>query len=109
MWCASLRLIQILDQEMALATAYEVPRAEPVTIAVADQTPAINAVEHNDCNCGVPSTASRVVKAVSLDVMGSKNHVRWGNKMTLQLLYIILFYTQQHLFEAFRRPTTGVD
>lgn len=59
--------------EMALATAYEVPRAEPVIIAVADQTPANNSVEHNnDCNCGVPSTASRVVNAVSFGVMGSK-------------------------------------
>lgn len=61
---------------MTLATAYEVPRAEPVIIAVGDQTPANNnAIEVNDCNCGVPATASKPVKVVSLGVR-KRNHKR---------------------------------
>lgn len=71
-------LTQVGDEKMALVTAYEVPRAEPVIIAVADQTPAVsntNAMELNDCNCGVPATVSKPVKVVSLGLR-SRNHKR---------------------------------
>ena len=52
---------------MALVTAYEMPKTEAaVIVAVAHQTPENNAVEHNDGNCGVPPTASKPVKSVSL-------------------------------------------
>lgn len=55
---------------MTLVTAYEMPRTEPVIVAVADQEPENNAVEHNGGNCGVPPTASKPVKAVSLEFIG---------------------------------------
>jgi len=79
---------------MALVTtAYVVPRADPVIVAVADQTPAVsnnNAMELNDCNCGVPATVSTPVKVVSLGVP-SRNRKR-------KSLYF------QHIFLKRRRP-----
>lgn len=79
---------------MALVTAYEVPRAEPVIIAVADQLPAVantNTIELNPCNCGVPASVSKPVKVVSLSVR-SRNQIR-------KPLYF------QYIFIKRRRPT----
>lgn len=54
-----------------VVVGYEVPRAEPVIIAVdgqgsANAAAAAAAAGDNNCNCGVPANASKSVKAVSV-------------------------------------------
>lgn len=59
---------------MALVNmAYEVPRAGPVTIVVADQTPSNTNNEFKDCNCGVQPGASKAVRAVSVNMSYGEN------------------------------------
>lgn len=70
-------------------TAYEIPRAEPVIIAIANEdsrSPVNNAEDKDDCGC-VPPNASKQVHAVGLcphvDVGGKQWPFRISNDQSM--------------------------
>lgn len=76
-WCAT---PFCFENDMAqVVVGYEVPRAEPVIVAVDGQEPANSAAaaaarEENNYNCGVPPNVSKSVKAVSVILLQSGNY-----------------------------------